>query len=62
MTPAEFECCECLRHIVVLSSATPPEIRLCAACSYLPGWFRVPDLRAAIDPDHDGIGATFEEI
>jgi hypothetical protein len=33
----------------------PPELRpRCSACINLPGWFRDPKLRAAIDPDPVG--------
>ena len=52
--PAEFDCCECGRHIIVLSSAMPPDIRLCGVCQHMPGWYRFPEVRAMIDPEHDG--------
>ena len=49
----EFDCCECGRHIVVLGGPVsyPP---LCAACLMLPGWFRKPEMRNILDPEHDG--------
>lgn len=51
---AEFDCCECGRHIIAIWAATPPEPPLCAACLTIPGWFRMPEVRAALDPEHDG--------
>ncbi|WP_375454800.1 hypothetical protein [uncultured Methylobacterium sp.] len=51
---AEFECGECGRHIVLITSPVVPEIPLCGSCQFMPGWFRHPGLRAAIDPEHDG--------
>lgn len=49
----EFDCVECGRHIIVLCG-TLPDPRLCGACMTMPGWFRYPDIRAALDPNHDG--------
>lgn len=51
----EFDCCECGRHIILVSGELrePP---LCAACISLPGWFRDPKIRDIIDPEHDGRG------
>ena len=53
--PAEFDCCECGRHIIVMHTATIPEMRLCAACQTIPGWYRFPQYRAVLDPGHDGL-------
>ncbi len=50
---AEFDCCECGRHIVLIASALP-EPRLCATCMMIPGWFTYPDICEVIDPEHDG--------
>jgi hypothetical protein len=44
---AEFDCCECGRHIISYGygSDRPPEPPLCAACLMLPGWPSIPELR-----------------
>jgi hypothetical protein len=49
---AEFDCCECGRHILVVCG--PISAPLCAACLMLPGWYRDAALRNLIDPGHDG--------
>lgn len=49
----EFDCCECRSHIVLIAGDRP-EPPLCAMCQSLPGWFRDPQLRELLDPDHDG--------
>lgn len=53
--PAEYDCCECGRHIVLITSPVPPTPPLCAACQSIPGWYRFPQLRAVLDPEHDGL-------
>lgn len=50
--PAEFDCCECGCHIVVICGDLP-EPPLCAACLYIPGWYSLPEVAALIDPEHD---------
>ncbi|WP_203158386.1 helix-turn-helix domain-containing protein [Methylobacterium aquaticum] len=52
---AEFDCCECGRHIVAIVATSVPTPPLCALCLTCPGWFRHPEVRAAIDPGHDGL-------
>lgn len=52
--PCEYDCCECGRHVLNFTDRAPLQPPLCAMCLGLPGWFRHPDLRATIDPDHDG--------
>lgn len=52
--PAEFDCCECGNHILLFSPSGPPEPPLCGLCQHIPGWFRHPQLRAVLDPAHDG--------
>ncbi len=48
-----FTCCECGRDIVVLCGPAPGDAGvLCLSCVVLPGWFRDPHLRQAIDRDH----------
>jgi hypothetical protein len=44
---AEFDCCECGRHIISFGfgSDRPPEPPLCAACLMIPGWPSIPELR-----------------
>lgn len=49
----EFDCCECGRHIIIVCGGIP-EPPLCAACMMMPGWFSNPEVRAILDPDHDG--------
>jgi hypothetical protein len=49
--PPEFDCSECGRHIVVVGGPVS-EFRLCAACTFLPGWFSMPDVAEKIDPEH----------
>lgn len=51
---AEFECCECRRRIIILTSAVVPEPPLCHDCLHAPGWFRDAELRAKIEPGHNG--------
>lgn len=52
--PADFVCCECGRNITAITADVPPDPRLCLLCTNVPGWFRHPQVRAAIDPEHDG--------
>lgn len=48
----EFDCCECGRHIIrIIPDGTGP---VCGACIFMPGWFRDPEIRAVLDPSHDG--------
>ena len=49
----EFDCFDCGRHIVLISGqmTTPP---LCAACLFMPDWFKDPALREMLDPGHSG--------
>ncbi|MGF3028070.1 hypothetical protein ACQVP2_35445 [Methylobacterium aquaticum] len=54
---AEFDCCECGHHTVLVGAGSVPAPPLCATCLTLPGWFRHPEARTAIDPDHDGLEA-----
>jgi hypothetical protein len=51
---AEFDCAECGRHIHHFgpSPGSPPR---CATCINMPGWFRTPELRRAIDNDPDWV-------
>lgn len=53
----EFDCCECGRHLTAITAKSVPEPPLCAVCVTTPGWFRHPEVRAAIDPEHDGLEA-----
>lgn len=47
-----FVCVECGRHIISLvRTGYEP---LCSVCVTLPGWFKIPEVRAAIDPSHSG--------
>jgi len=46
----EFDCVECGRHIIRIIGE-PYAPALCAACIMVPGWFRDPHLRNAIDAD-----------
>ena len=55
----EFDCCECGRHIVVLSGPKP-DPPLCAACLMLPGWPRDKKLSAVIDPGRRAPGEPWE--
>ncbi len=57
---AEFTCCECGHSILALGVREPPKPALCNTCVTVPGWFRVPELRAILDPGHDG-RETFEK-
>lgn len=52
---AEFTCCECGRHLMVLTSDKAPEFKLCFLCLEMPGWFRIQQMRAALCADHDGV-------
>lgn len=52
---AEFDCVECGRHIIDCSSDVVRPVRLCGSCIHLPGWYRLPEVRKCIDPDHDGL-------
>jgi hypothetical protein len=53
--PREFDCCECGRHIIAIIADSPGvAFGLCCQCLSMPGWFRDPQLRTVIDPDHDG--------
>ena len=54
----QFDCIECGRHIMQFGAASP--MKLCGACLMLPGWFRDSRLRAALDPDHDGVDPADE--
>ena len=47
----EFDCAECGRHIIQM---IPDDRHLCAECIFMPGWFKNDDLRAVLDPEHDG--------
>lgn len=47
-----FDCRECRRHVYVFGGPDPDG--LCLSCTHIPGWFRDPVLRRAIDPGHDG--------
>jgi len=56
---AEFDCCECGRHIISygFGSDRPPEPPLCAACLMIPGWPSIPELRERLglpEPKGDG--------
>jgi hypothetical protein len=48
----DYTCAECGRDMIRLTG--PDMSNLCPACLMLPGWFRNPELRKHIDPDHDG--------
>jgi hypothetical protein len=48
---SEFDCCECGRHIVVISGPVP-DLPFCGACLFVPGWYRNPDLIQHIDPEY----------
>lgn len=48
----EFDCCECGRLIRIIPDLLTGPI--CAACLMMPGWFRDPEIRAVLDPEHDG--------
>ncbi len=37
--------------MIVIASPTPPDPPLCNACLTVPGWFRYPEIREAIDPE-----------
>lgn len=50
----EFICCECGRHIIAVALELLPEPPLCGACLHVPGWFKDPQLRRALDPEHNG--------
>lgn len=54
MSRREFDCCECDRHVFRVPGLSEGELPLCALCLAIPGWFRDPELRALLDPDHDG--------
>lgn len=48
---AEFDCCECGRHIVRFDRVLP-DPRLCGLCLMAPGWMDYPpEIRALLDPD-----------
>lgn len=51
----EFDCAECGEHIISISHSHFP---LCAKCVYMPGWFKLPEVRAILAPDHDGAEAA----
>lgn len=51
---AEFTCCECDRDITNVGLAKAPEPPLCLLCLEVPGWYRIPRMRAFLDADHDG--------
>jgi hypothetical protein len=48
----EFDCAECGRQIVQFVPLTGDR---CAACLNMPGWFRDPELRRALEPDPDWV-------
>jgi hypothetical protein len=48
----EFRCIECGSDIIRIIGFGEPD--LCAMCIHMPGWFRHPELRAVLDPSHDG--------
>ena len=50
----EFDCIECGAHVFAFGRV-PREMPLCATCISMPGWFRDPQLRAILDPEHDGL-------
>ena len=54
MAEVSFICCECGRMLRRLGASEPPDCGLCMVCTMEPGWFRDPELRSAIDPDHPG--------
>jgi DNA-directed RNA polymerase subunit RPC12/RpoP len=45
-----FDCVECGRH--VLRFAPAPDVKLCANCVSMPGWFEDPEVCALFDPDY----------
>ncbi|WP_264047524.1 hypothetical protein [Methylobacterium flocculans] len=51
---AEFTCCECGREITRVGADQVPEMRLCFLCMEMPGWYRIPQMRAFLCADHDG--------
>jgi len=48
----EFDCCECGRHIIALPYDIS-KMHLCSACLMMPGWWKIPGVARAIDPEHD---------
>jgi hypothetical protein len=50
----EYECCECRRLIILITSDLLPHPPICQMCLHSPGWFRIPELRAVVDAGHDG--------
>jgi len=50
----EFDCSECKRHIVQVAGPVS-QFHLCAECTALPGWFKIPELRERLDPDMEAI-------
>lgn len=50
----EFDCADCGRHVI----AFPAGSRLftdgrCNSCAFMPGWFLLPELKRALEPDAD---------
>jgi hypothetical protein len=45
----DFRCADCGRHVIRMVPV--PNVRLCATCIHMPGWFNTPELRAVFDPD-----------
>jgi hypothetical protein len=48
----EFECVDCGRFIISFPTGSRERSGgRCAACAMMPGWFLLPELRRAIEPD-----------
>lgn len=47
----EFDCSECGRHLIVFPYDIT-KMRLCGACLIIPGWWTIPEIAKAIDPEH----------
>ena len=56
----EFDCDQCGRHIVSLCG--PEDIKTCAECRTIPGWFRDPELAARLDPDMAALNAFADTV
>ncbi|HEY1301458.1 MAG TPA: hypothetical protein VGF07_13245 [Stellaceae bacterium] len=46
----EFDCADCGRHIIAFPAGVFTGGR-CNSCAFIPGWFLVPELKAALEPD-----------